>query len=272
MNKIYYKSLLLLLTMALATVAGCKKDEKIPVSTIDFTAKATNLAVDFTNMSTNSRYFSWNFGDQSPVSTEISPSHFYDTEGTYTVTLTATGRDGATNVKTVQVTAVAPVNYVQGGKFNAGDESKWTILNISSGINITIANGKALAMGGSGGHAGIFQAIQVEANQKYQLSMLVSGSGATDTWFEVYFGTVAPVQGSDYSLGGNLMGLNTWGGCGNTAFNGNLATLACSGTLKGKNGEITFTQAGTVYLVIKTGGSNLGTDGISIDNVSLVKP
>jgi hypothetical protein len=99
--------------------------------------------------------------------------------------------------------------------------------------------------------------------------MVVSGSGATDTWFEVYFGTTAPVANSDYTSGGIQIGLNTWNGCGNSAFNGNLATIGCSGSLVGKKGVVTFPQSGTIYLFIKTGGANLGTGGISIDNIEL---
>lgn len=97
--------------------------------------------------------------------------------------------------------------------------------------------------------------------------MVVSGSGATDTWFEVYFGTDAPEANKDYSSGGNRLALNTWTGCGKTPFSGSLAAIACDGSLKGKNGEVTFTQSGTIYLLIKTGGANLGTSGISIDNI-----
>ena len=99
--------------------------------------------------------------------------------------------------------------------------------------------------------------------------MDVSGSGASETWFEVYFGTATPVATKDYTSGGIQIALNTWAGCGNAAFNGNIATICCEGALVGKNGEITFTQSGTIYLFIKTGGANLGTSGISIDNIEL---
>lgn len=262
---------MLLLAMAMLILSACEKDEKIPASTIGFTAAATNLSVDFKNESTNTRYFSWNFGDNTEPSTDMNPSHFYENEGTYTVTLTATGRDGIVHTQTAQVTVKAPENFVKGGKMEAGDISNWKTFNISPGVDFTFESGKAVAKGGNWGHAGIYQAVQVEANQPYTFSALVAGSGATDTWFEVYFGSVEPIAGSDYSSGGNQFALNTWDGCGNTPFNGNLATLACAGALKGKNGDITFSQTGTIYLVIKTGGANLGTGGISLDNISLVK-
>lgn len=197
---------------------------------------------------------------------------FYPDAGTYTIKMQSLNKAGVLYEAapvTVNVATSDPVagNLVQGGKMNADDDAKWTKLTISAGVSFALKDGKMVATGGSWGHAAIYQPLQVEANKKYRFSMLVSGSGASDTWFEVYFGTAAPVQGSDYSSGGNRIGLNTWTGCGKTAFSGNIATIGCTGSLLGKNGEITFTQSGTIYLLIKTGGANLGTGGISIDNV-----
>src|SRR5690606_18602243 len=91
------------------------------------------------------------------------------------------------------------------------------------------------------------------------------GSGATDTWFEVYVGVTAPVNGSDYSSGGNLMGLNTWSGCGKSPFDGQLSSIACSGTTP--KGVLTASVTGTMYVVIRSGGSNLGAEGIKISNI-----
>ena len=47
------------------------------------------LTVTFTNSSTNTTSYLWNFGDSSLVSVEISPTHIYTQAGVYTVTLTA---------------------------------------------------------------------------------------------------------------------------------------------------------------------------------------
>lgn len=202
---------------------------------------------------------------------------FYPDAGTYTIKMQALNKAGKlydAEPKNVTVATGDPLsgNLIAGGKMNPGDDAKWTYLKIANNNNViwTFADGKYTVTGTGGGHAGIYQAIQVEANKKYRFAMLVSGSGATDTWFEVYLNPTAPVQGSDYSAGGTQIGLNTWTGCGKTAFSGNLATIGCAGSLKGKNGEITFSQSGTIYLVIKCGTNNsLGTTGISIDNVEL---
>jgi hypothetical protein len=114
---------------------------------------------------------------------------------------------------------------------------------------------------------GIYQAIQVEAKKNYQVNMNISGSGATDVWFQVYVGTTVPQQGQDYTDGGSILALSTWDGCGKTPFNGPFTTISCGG----KNGGVVqFPTAGTVYLVIRGGGTNLGTTGISVDNVEFI--
>jgi hypothetical protein len=183
-------------------------------------------------------------------------------------TIKTNGKTAESNVITIKVTPsdTAP-NLVQGGKFNAGDESKWTVLTIwtpTPGVTLSFTNGKAVWMGGNWGHMGIYQAIKVEANKKYQVNMNISGSGAFDSWFQVYVGLSVPQQGQEYTEGGSILGLNTWNGCGKTAFDGPLTTISCDG----KNGGIVqFPTSGTVYLVIRGGGTNLGTTGISIDNV-----
>lgn len=248
---------------------SCSKDEAVPAPTADFAPVISNLAVTFNNECTNSRFFHWDFGDNSEPSAEYSPAHFYESEGTYTVTLTVTGRNGETKTVSKEIAVTAPPNFVKGGKFDPGDEAEWTVINISPGVDLNIAGGKAVFTGSGFGQAALYQPIEVEAGKTYSFSMLVSGSGATDTWFEVYFGSAQPVDGSDYSDGGRVFGLSTWDGCGGQPFSGNITQIGCVGSLKDANGEISFVQTGTVYLLIKSGGGDLGTGGISIDNVSL---
>src|SRR5690606_6749583 len=112
----------------------------------------------------------------------------------------------------------------------------------------------------------------VLAGRNYKFSAKVSGSGATNSWMQVYFGTTAPVDGEDYG-DGMYTGLNTWDGCGGSAFNGNLATLGCQGggSGNGKAGAVTFAESGTIYLVFKVGSwdGNLGASGITLDDVKL---
>lgn len=259
--------------LLILSFGGCKKETKAPGhATVDFTYTAANLAVTFNNQSTNSRYFTWNFGDSTATSSQISPAHVYENDGTYNVTLTTIGRDNTTNTKTKQITVSGPPNLVKGGKMNDADASYWSHITFSAGVTFALENGKMVARGGGWGHAGIYQKISVEAGKTYVLDMTISGGGSTDTWFEVYVDPTVPVQGmSDYGYGGKRMGWSTWCYGNNKAFDGLLSStdIACSDAV-GKN-VMTFPQSGDVYLVIRCGGSDLGSTGVSVDNVTLTE-
>jgi hypothetical protein len=262
--------------------SGCEKKEFTarPLSESSLEAGFTLTTVNANNYIAqvkDSSYIlsKWDFGTGSGVAVgKATERVFFPDAGSYTITHYAVGKGGSSfsSNQVVNVASSDPArgNLVQGGKFEtAADEAKWTPITISAGVSWARNAGKMVATGGGFGHAAIYQAITVEANKDYKFGMTVSGSGATDTWFEVYFGTVAPVAGADYTNGGIRIALNTWAGCGNSAFNGNIATIGCDGALVGKNGVVRFTTAGTIYLLIKTGGGNLGTTGISVDNVEL---
>ncbi|MDB5133314.1 MAG: hypothetical protein JWR02_3063 [Mucilaginibacter sp.] len=214
----------------------------------------------------------WNHGDGSGNNLgKTTDTVFYPDAGVYTLTLTAIGAGGvsqtATQTVTVPLSDPTSGNLVVGGKMLAGDDAKWTHITISSGVTMIMDPVKnvMVASGGNYGHAAVYQAVNLTAGQKYMVDMTISGSGATDTWFETYVGTAAPANGSDYTSGGIKIALNTWNGCGKTAFNGLLSTISCNGGGK----TFTPTVTGTYYLVIKSGGSNLGTTGISFTNVQL---
>lgn len=197
---------------------------------------------------------------------------FLPDAGKYTIGLTAIGKGGklATSTQEVVVATSDPNsgNLVVGGKMD--DPAKWTKLAIGgNSVAFDFANEKLVASGGNWGHSGVYQAIEVVGGKKYKLDLNVSGSGATDVWFEVYLGKVQPQQNQDYADGGIRLALNTWTGCGKSAFNGKLTDLACVGSLRTSKGVVQFAETGTIYLLIKSGGANLGTTGISIDNVEL---
>jgi hypothetical protein len=208
----------------------------------------------------------WDKGDgHAAVGATVDTLYLPDA-GEYDVTLTTVGIGGAkaTASQHVVVPTSDPVagNLVVGGRMD--DETVWTKLRIGDpSVAFNFVDGVLVASGGNWGHSGVYQAINVVAGRKYKLDMNVTGSGATDTWFEVYLGSLEPQQGVDYSDGGIRLGLNTWTGCGKTPFDTKLSKIACTGT----GSIVQFDQSGTVYLLIKSGGANLGDTGITIDNV-----
>lgn len=88
-----------------------------------FTSAANGLTVSFTNESINAESYLWDFGD-GMTSSEVNPEHTYASDGTYEVTLTATG-PGQQAVSTAEVTVtsvpkVLPITW-ENGDVNFGE-------------------------------------------------------------------------------------------------------------------------------------------------------
>lgn len=83
---------------------SCKKEaEPIAGYTLNKSSVIPDETIDFTNTSENAGSYLWDFGDGN-TSTEENPKHAYSSSGTFTVTLTATGKGGTDSYKqTVKV-------------------------------------------------------------------------------------------------------------------------------------------------------------------------
>lgn len=94
-----------------------------------FSSSCTNLSCDFTDSSTDSdgsvTGWSWDFGDGSRSSTQH-PSHNYSAAGNYTVSLTVTDNEGASNGNSQLVSASAPNTVTVGGS-DSGSGSGCTL-------------------------------------------------------------------------------------------------------------------------------------------------
>lgn len=85
----------------------------------DVTEGCDDLTVQFTDQSSaNTDSWDWDFGD-GDTSTEQSPEHYYDTPGTYTVTLTVTNPQGSDDMEMIDYITIGasplPVTVSGGG-------------------------------------------------------------------------------------------------------------------------------------------------------------
>jgi len=128
--------------------------------TADVTSGTAPLTVHFTSQSTgNISSYSWDFGDGG-TSTEQNPAHTYDSAGTYTVSLAATGPGGSdTETKTGYITV------------SSGTTAAWTfMLYLDGDNNLQPWLDRAL------------DRLEENTNPNVNLLVLIDGAGSNDTW------------------------------------------------------------------------------------------
>jgi hypothetical protein len=166
-------------------------------------------------------------------------------------------------------------NFMTNGAINDG--SGWTIYN-QYGIESTngavsfsdgVLNiGKTDPTDGEWIHMGAATAVDLVAGW-YQFDMEMSYADIDQIWGEVYIGLTAPLQNTEYS--GDMQVLkafNAWDcGAEMTTYTGAAVAGGCDDT---KPGKFEITADGTYYLLFRTGGSDFGSVGINLDNLSIV--
>ncbi|GAA4156108.1 hypothetical protein GCM10022217_14820 [Chryseobacterium ginsenosidimutans] len=269
----------LLLGSAVFFLASCSPDtvdgdgNGLSQGAVDGSFKVAKTAENRYRLTTNANNYittKWNIDDEGFNIGKNIQDIFLPDAGTYVIEHQAYGMGGVlagTGTQTITVPTSDPIagNMILGGRFDTPDEvAKWTTHKISaSGAQWVFANGKATIVASGGAQQGIFQAVNVVAGQKYSIDMVASSDTAlVDTWFEVYVLNSIPVTGQDIS-GTVYRNINTWSGCGKSAFKGKVSSVGCD-TVKNA-GIYTATTTGTVYLEIKCGGSTVNS--LSIDKV-----
>lgn len=179
---------------ALLVLGACGgDDEPEPQPTATFTYVAEGREVTFTNTSTNATTFEWDFGDGT-TSTERNPVHTYDSYGTYTVRLKATGPGGTTSSQPDDI-ALAKSSPVQ----IDGNISDWADIpariSSTSGEGGTITNVKVdydadriyFLVQGNADLRGFFD-IYIDADNNPE-------TGYASGWFPMGFGADYLVEG-----------------------------------------------------------------------------
>jgi PKD repeat protein len=121
-NKFGWGSLPIALFTALIMLVGCKEeypaagsipDNTPPQANFSFAQLASDnyLEVTFTNLSTSSTDYLWDFGDGN-TSTDFEPVHIYAAEGTYTVTLVSSDKLDVESTKVMEIELTEPAAYV----------------------------------------------------------------------------------------------------------------------------------------------------------------
>ncbi|QSW90758.1 hypothetical protein J0383_08080 [Flavobacterium endoglycinae] len=274
----FKKGMYLMLALALGSLTGCDDDPAnngLTASSVDasFTVTPVAGAVNTYLLTAQPKGViasKWNTGDGTYQGKMIETISLPDA-GTYTITHTAIAAGGATANATAQVVVAnsdpAKGNLVKGGSFiTAEDRANWKKVIYNAGADWTYSDKGATV---SGGHAGIYQAIDVVKDREYTIDMTISGGASSDMWFEVYAGKSDPATTSgDYKDGGTVMGLNTWGGCGNAPVSGKLSAIGCvkNASKDAISNVVKFDITGKVYLMIRSGGG-IAAGGITIKSV-----
>lgn len=115
--------------------AGSKPDATPPSANFSAAVSSTDhLTINFANLSTSATDYVWNFGDGN-TSTNIDGQNTYADLGTYTVTLTATDKLGATDTFSADIEVVKPAAItpeILNGNFDNGQDD-WKISSFTGG-------------------------------------------------------------------------------------------------------------------------------------------
>lgn len=242
-----------------------KLDFNIRNTLAAFTAFPTEACpyvdVTFTNNSVSALYFEWDFGDSSPVSTVFSPTHAYDSAGTYIVRLISIspfcGIDTAYDTIQVLIPPIASFTYT--GTYCAGGIVQFT--------NNSTSPATYLWQFGDGDSSSVTNPSHPYTSGNYIVNLYVTDSlGCKDTATQNLLIHPLPVADIVYTIDTcELSGVFSGNPSGASSYSW---TFGDSTTGSGQSVSHTYAQSGnyTITLVV------IDTNGCINSDTQLVAP
>ncbi|NMP16918.1 carbohydrate-binding protein [Thalassotalea sp. Y01] len=166
-------------------------------------------------------------------------------------------------------------NLITNGSFE--DDSGWTVVSqwgedVDGNGVVTIADGVATfgetVAGPWTKHMGMYTVVDLQPGT-YQFDMDMSYADINELWGEVYIGTTQPEDHSEYNGDQQvLVAYNSWDCPDAITYTGAATASGCDGS--DNPGQFEITEAGTHYLLFRSGANTYGTTGVILDNWSLV--
>lgn len=170
--------------------------------TAGFTSSVNSFDVSFTNTSTNATSYAWTFGDGGS-STNANPTHTYSADGTYTVSMTATGPCGTNTFSQDVVISSIPV-----AGFNAQQTSGCAPLSVQfqdQSSSNTTAWSWSFPGGTPSSSTEENPTVSYAAAGSYDVTLIVSNPTGTDTITQNNFVSVG--TGPSAGFASSTMGL-----------------------------------------------------------------
>jgi PKD repeat protein len=175
MKKIY--NTLLFIGIAIS-ISNCKKTDATLTgseSKADFTYLQEPIndtlpfasKINFNNLSQEAFSYQWNFGDNSSLSSEKSPSHIYFNGGTYNVTLTSVGTNGNNSVsKIINVIDACSNDFFS--KLTNCTSNEWTWSSDADAIKVLANDGVTVAFSGTPATCQVDDIFKFNANGNFE--------------------------------------------------------------------------------------------------------
>ena len=166
-----------------------------PTGSFSATQVCAGSITTFTNLTVGATSYTWNFGDASPTSTVVNPTHLYAGGGTYTVTLTSSnGICTGTYTNTAFVMALPIPNFVMSPTAACAPMAV-TFTNTSTGAVSFVWNfGDATPTATLSNPIHVY-ASPTTANQTYTVTLIANNAGGCGDSIKktvVLYGNPAP--------------------------------------------------------------------------------